>query len=148
MHIFRTTKNPVGAGLLAKGPDQPTHRPGVATDLDVAEAAAQVAAIESRLPALEQRQSQLINALSLLMGEPPKVPHTVMTGRTIQRSENFVLFETSHFYPMTPIRLTSTHAVIDSAHPSGSYGYAACLFVGYWIDLCNVRSTGANVCAR
>ena len=72
MHIFRTTKNPVGAGLLAKGPDQPTHRPGVATDLDVAEAAAQVAAIESRLPALEQRQSQLINALSLLMGEPPQ----------------------------------------------------------------------------
>ncbi|POF39891.1 RND transporter [Pseudomonas laurylsulfativorans] len=45
---------------------------GVATDLDVAEAAAQVAAIESRLPALEQRQWQLINALSLLMGEPPQ----------------------------------------------------------------------------
>jgi outer membrane protein TolC len=45
---------------------------GVATDLDVAEAAAQVAAIESRLPALAQRQTQLINALSLLMGEPPQ----------------------------------------------------------------------------
>ncbi|HWT68000.1 MAG TPA: efflux transporter outer membrane subunit [Pseudomonas sp.] len=45
---------------------------GVATDLDVAEAAAQVAAIEARLPALEQRQAQLINALSLLMGEPPQ----------------------------------------------------------------------------
>ncbi|WP_256575719.1 MULTISPECIES: efflux transporter outer membrane subunit [unclassified Pseudomonas] len=45
---------------------------GVATDLDVAEAAAQVAAIESRLPALEQRQAQLINAISLLMGEPPQ----------------------------------------------------------------------------
>ncbi|MCK8686797.1 efflux transporter outer membrane subunit [Pseudomonas umsongensis] len=45
---------------------------GVATDLDVAEAAAQVAAIESRLPALQQRQAQLINALSLLMGEPPQ----------------------------------------------------------------------------
>ena len=45
---------------------------GVATDLDVAEAAAQVAAIESRLPALEQRQSQLINAISLLIGEPPQ----------------------------------------------------------------------------
>ncbi len=44
---------------------------GAATDLDVAEAAAQVAAIESRLPGLEQRQAQLINALSLLMGEPP-----------------------------------------------------------------------------
>ncbi|MGN8345371.1 efflux transporter outer membrane subunit [Pseudomonas sp. SMV71] len=45
---------------------------GVATDLDVAEAAAQVAAIEARLPALLQRQSQLINALSLLIGQPPQ----------------------------------------------------------------------------
>ncbi|WP_256587144.1 efflux transporter outer membrane subunit [Pseudomonas sp. FW306-2-11AC] len=45
---------------------------GVATDLDVAEAAAQVATIEARLPALEQRQAQLINALSLLMGERPQ----------------------------------------------------------------------------
>ncbi|WP_259768092.1 TolC family protein, partial [Pseudomonas protegens] len=39
---------------------------GVATDLDVAEAAAQVATIEARLPELQQRQAQLINALSLL----------------------------------------------------------------------------------
>ncbi|WP_260961553.1 efflux transporter outer membrane subunit [Pseudomonas citri] len=45
---------------------------GVATDLDVAEAAAQVAAVEARLPALQQRQSQLINALSLLVGQPPQ----------------------------------------------------------------------------
>ncbi|MCU1762033.1 efflux transporter outer membrane subunit [Pseudomonas sp. 14P_8.1_Bac3] len=52
---------------------------GVATDLDVAEAAAQVAAIESRLPALEQRQSQLINALSLLMGEPPQALHAELS---------------------------------------------------------------------
>src|SRR3990167_10177764 len=52
---------------------------GVATDLDVAEAAAQVAAIESRLPALEQRQSQLINALSLLMGEPPQALHAQLS---------------------------------------------------------------------
>ena len=35
---------------------------GVATDLDVAEAAAQVATIDARLPALRQRQAQLINA--------------------------------------------------------------------------------------
>ncbi|MCK9797017.1 efflux transporter outer membrane subunit [Pseudomonas sp. MAFF 302030] len=45
---------------------------GVATDLDVAEAAAQVATIEARLPDLQQRQAQLINALSLLMGEAPQ----------------------------------------------------------------------------
>lgn len=53
---------------------------GVATDLDVAEAAAQVAAIEARLPALQQRQSQLINALSLLMGEPPQALHAELFG--------------------------------------------------------------------
>jgi NodT family efflux transporter outer membrane factor (OMF) lipoprotein len=40
---------------------------GVATDL------------ESRLPALEQRQWQLINALSLLMGEPPQALATELS---------------------------------------------------------------------
>ena len=45
---------------------------GVATNLDVAQAAAQVASIEARVPALEDRQAQLINALSLLLAEPPR----------------------------------------------------------------------------
>ncbi|MGC5703835.1 efflux transporter outer membrane subunit [Pseudomonas sp. NFXW11] len=48
---------------------------GVATDLDVAEAAAQVASIEAQLPELHQRQGQLINALSLLLGAPPQALH-------------------------------------------------------------------------
>jgi len=45
---------------------------GVATNLDVAGAAAQVAAVESRLPVLEQRQAQLINALGLLLAQTPR----------------------------------------------------------------------------
>ncbi|WP_263141600.1 efflux transporter outer membrane subunit [Pseudomonas sp. RIT-PI-AD] len=45
---------------------------GIATDLEVAEAAAQVAAIEARLPALQQREAQLGNALSLLLGQAPR----------------------------------------------------------------------------
>ncbi|WP_236176818.1 efflux transporter outer membrane subunit [Pseudomonas qingdaonensis] len=45
---------------------------GVATNLDVAQAKAQVASIEARLPTLEDRQAQLINALSLLLAEPPR----------------------------------------------------------------------------
>nr|WP_232916207.1 efflux transporter outer membrane subunit [Pseudomonas viridiflava] len=45
---------------------------GVATNLDVAEAAAQVSAVESRLPVLEQRQARLINALSLLLAQSPR----------------------------------------------------------------------------
>jgi len=45
---------------------------GVATHLDVAEAWAQVATVEARLPLLEQRQAQLINALSVLLAQTPR----------------------------------------------------------------------------
>ncbi|PWB33683.1 RND transporter [Pseudomonas sp. SDI] len=45
---------------------------GVATQLDVAQAAAQVASVQARLPALEDREAQLINAIGLLLGEPPR----------------------------------------------------------------------------
>jgi NodT family efflux transporter outer membrane factor (OMF) lipoprotein len=45
---------------------------GVATHLDVAQASAQVATVEARIPSLEQRQAQLINALSLLLAQTPR----------------------------------------------------------------------------
>lgn len=45
---------------------------GVATHLDVAQAAAQVATVQARVPLLEQRQAQLINALSLLLAQTPR----------------------------------------------------------------------------
>lgn len=45
---------------------------GVATRLDVAQASAQVASIEARLPTLEAREADLVNALSLLAGEAPR----------------------------------------------------------------------------
>lgn len=48
------------------------HQEGVATELDVARAAAQVASIEARLPTLAQREHQLISALSLLLAQPPQ----------------------------------------------------------------------------
>src|SRR5690606_25374299 len=48
----------------------------------------------------------------------------------------------------TPLALTLTHAVIDSAHPSGSYGYATSSCVGYGIDLFYVYRSGANARAR
>ncbi|MEG3133848.1 efflux transporter outer membrane subunit [Rouxiella sp. T17] len=46
-------------------------RDGVATRLEGAEAQAQVALIQARLPILDQQQSRLINALSFLLGEQP-----------------------------------------------------------------------------
>ena len=45
---------------------------GVATRLDVAEAAAQVSTIEAQLPQWENRRVRLVNALSYLLGMPPR----------------------------------------------------------------------------
>ena len=47
-------------------------REGVATDLQVSEAAAQVAEIEARMAPLQQRSAQLINALSMLLAREPR----------------------------------------------------------------------------
>jgi NodT family efflux transporter outer membrane factor (OMF) lipoprotein len=45
---------------------------GVATHLDVAQASAQVATVAARIPVLEQREAQLMNALSLMLAQPPR----------------------------------------------------------------------------
>lgn len=48
------------------------NREGVATELDVARASAQVAAIEARIPGLRQREASGVNALGLLLALPPQ----------------------------------------------------------------------------
>jgi NodT family efflux transporter outer membrane factor (OMF) lipoprotein len=57
---------------------------GVTTNLDVSNASAQRSTTLAQIPALEQQEAQLINALSLLLGMPPnglraelRTPHTV-----------------------------------------------------------------------
>lgn len=45
---------------------------GLTTDLDVANAAAQVANTASQLPALQAEADRLINAIALLLGQPPQ----------------------------------------------------------------------------
>ena len=44
---------------------------GVTTDLDVANASAQVSITAAQIPALEQQEQQEMNALALLLGRPP-----------------------------------------------------------------------------
>lgn len=46
-------------------------RGGLATDLDVANARAQVEATGANIPQLEQQEAQMVNAVSLLLGQPP-----------------------------------------------------------------------------
>nr|WP_186457645.1 efflux transporter outer membrane subunit [Nitrospirillum amazonense] len=45
---------------------------GATTNLDVANAAAQVSAVQAGLPALQKQEAQLVNALSFLLGAPPR----------------------------------------------------------------------------
>ena len=44
---------------------------GVTTDLDVANAAAQVSAMEAQIPPLQAQESALMNAIGQLLGQPP-----------------------------------------------------------------------------
>lgn len=62
-------------------------REGVATDLQVAEAAAQVAAIQAGVPPLEQQQARLVNAVSLLVArEPGALASELATPRPVPAS--------------------------------------------------------------
>jgi NodT family efflux transporter outer membrane factor (OMF) lipoprotein len=45
---------------------------GATTSLDVANAGAQVSAIRASLPPLQRQEAQLINAVSMMLGEPPR----------------------------------------------------------------------------
>ena len=45
---------------------------GMTTDLDVANAAAQVSTVAAEIPRIEQEEARLMNALGLLLGEPPQ----------------------------------------------------------------------------
>ncbi len=45
---------------------------GMTTDLDVANAAAQVSTVAAEIPSIEQEEAHLMNALGLLLGEPPQ----------------------------------------------------------------------------
>ena len=51
---------------------QARYRGGLTTDLDVANAAAQLATNQASVPQLEQQQDEQINALSFLLGEAPQ----------------------------------------------------------------------------
>ncbi len=57
---------------------------GVTTDLDVANASAQLRTTLAQIPSLEQQEAQTINALSLLLGQPPNALRAeLVTARPI-----------------------------------------------------------------
>ena len=68
---LRITRRNLASARESARLSQERARGGLATDLDVANAQAQVEATAANLPRLEQTEAQTINAISLLIGAPP-----------------------------------------------------------------------------
>jgi NodT family efflux transporter outer membrane factor (OMF) lipoprotein len=68
LHIARDNVNTARQSLLLT---QQRAAGGVTTDLDVANASAQLRSTMAEIPTLEQQEAADINALSLLLGQPP-----------------------------------------------------------------------------
>ena len=71
-HTLEVTEHNLKVARHSLALSQDRQAQGVATRLDVAQASAQVASIEARLPTLQARRDDLINALSLLADQPPR----------------------------------------------------------------------------
>ncbi|WP_060478968.1 efflux transporter outer membrane subunit [Pseudomonas monteilii] len=71
-HTLEVTRDNLKVAEHSLKLSQDRQAEGVATRLDVAQASAQVASIQARLPSLEARRDDLINVLSLLAAQPPR----------------------------------------------------------------------------
>ncbi|KXV36187.1 hypothetical protein AD940_00410 [Gluconobacter thailandicus] len=63
---------------------QDRFKNGVATNLDVSQASAQLASMSADLPGLENSEAALINAIGLLLAEPPRALETELRSPSIQ----------------------------------------------------------------
>lgn len=68
---LRITRDNLASARESAGLTNSRARGGLATDLDVANAMAQVEATAAGVPQLEQQEAQGINAIGLLLGQPP-----------------------------------------------------------------------------
>ena len=88
---------------------------GVTTDLDVANASAQLRTTLAQIPSLEQQEAQLINALSLLLGQPPNALRTeLQTAKPVPPVP-----------PRVPVGSAFGTGAPPARYPSGG-GAAAC----------------------
>jgi NodT family efflux transporter outer membrane factor (OMF) lipoprotein len=65
---------------------QERQQRGLQNGLDVENAAAQVEAVRAQIPQLQQQESQYINALSLLLDQPPGALQTELGARGFERT--------------------------------------------------------------
>lgn len=70
------TRENLGIARQSLGLTRERAAGGVTTDLDVANAAAQVEIVAAQIPSLESQQAELMNAIALLLGEQPRTLET------------------------------------------------------------------------
>ena len=131
---------------------------GVTTDLDVANASAQVSTTAAQIPQLEQQEAQYINALSLVLGEPPNalrdeladpkpvppVPPVVPVGlpSELARRRPDIMEAEAQLHAATANIGVAVAAFYPSVTLSGSWGLQS-VFPGTFINL-NSRNYAAG----
>ncbi len=121
---------------------------GVTTDLDVANASAQVSITAAQIPALQQRERQEINALSLLLGRPPgalevelavprpvpPVPPEVPVGfpSELVRRRPDILQAEATLHAATATVGVAVASFYPSVTLSASFGFQALTFGNLW----------------
>ena len=121
---------------------------GVTTDLDVANASAQVSITAAQIPALQQRERQEINALSLLLGRPPgaleaelavprpvpPVPPEVPVGfpSELVRRRPDILQAEAKLHAATATVGVAVASFYPSVTLSASFGFQALTFGNLW----------------
>lgn len=121
---------------------------GVTTDLDVANASAQVSITAAQIPQLQQQETQEINALSLLLGRPPDaleaelavprpvppVPPEVPVGfpSELVRRRPDILEAEAKLHAATATVGVAVASFYPSVTLSASFGFQALTFGNLW----------------
>ena len=121
---------------------------GVTTDLDVANASAQVSITAAQVPTLQQQEHQEINALSLLLGRPPgaleaelavprpvpPVPPEVPVGfpSELARRRPDILEAEAKLHAATATVGVAVASFYPSVTLSASFGFQALTFGNLW----------------
>ncbi len=134
---------------------------GVTTDLDVANASAQVRTTAAQIPALEQREHELINALSFLLAKPPNaltaelavprpvppVPPRVPVGfpSELARRRPDVRQAEEQLHAATSNIGVAVAAFYPQVTLNGSFGFQALQFGNLWTGAARQYALGPGI---
>jgi len=158
LRIARENVNTAQQGLKLT---QERAAAGVTTDLDVANASAQVRTTAAQIPALEQQEHQLINALSFLLAKPPNaltrelavprpvppVPPRVPIGfpSELARRRPDVRQAEQQLHAATANIGVAVAAFYPQVTLNGSFGFQALDFANLWTGAAHQFALGPGI---